>query len=243
MIGRTMRLIAGAMLGLGLALGASPASASERSWHLGSAERLQVEAPLAVTVTTGAGNAVRATADDPHVLEALEVTVNAGTLLIRLAGNAVRPATSLRGAVTVAVPRLQSVALFADAPVSVAGMRGDRVMLTVTGKGALTVTALDTPQLVATLIGGGSVSLAGRAAEVRLAASGIGSDAGTIDAAGLVTDRLVIQAGDAAQVRAAARSTATVRASAGSVVDVAGNAACTVRVSTDSQVRCTAAIR
>lgn len=228
---RRLIAAAGALLAV-----VAPAQAAERRWPIGSVERLRVEAPVAVRVTTGAGTGVTATASDRAMLDALDVSASGGTLVIRWsAARRGRPATVAdRLVVTVATPRLTGAALYAAAPVTVSAMRGDRVIISNAGAGTLDVARIDATELAATLAGEGTVTLAGRATSVRLVANG----PAVLDAQALSADRLNVQASGDAVVRAAARFQAEVIATQAAQVDVAGRPQCAVRAATGSAVRC-----
>ncbi|WP_375251025.1 GIN domain-containing protein [Sphingomonas sp.] len=213
---------------------AAPAVAAERVWSIGSIERVRVEAPVEVRIVTGAGNGVRATASDAATLARLTVVANGDTLLIRQPRGAAPATADDRATVTVSTPRLAAVALYSAATVAVDAMRGDRIDLSVTEGGTLTIEQIDSPMLAATLVGDGAMTLAGRAGDVRLIANGHG----VLHAAGLAVDRLAVQALDTAEVTATARFAASVNATGTSLVTVTSPSPCTVRRSGDAQVTC-----
>ncbi|PZQ62018.1 MAG: hypothetical protein DI544_05335 [Sphingomonas taxi] len=214
---------------LSVLLLAAPTDAAERRWPIGSVERLRIDAPMAVQVTTGAGTGMRASTPDPAALDALDVRVDGGTLTVR-----VRSGAPLLGMITIATPRLESVAVFAPAAVSVDAMRGDRVTLSVAGAGSLHVARIEADTLTATLVGEGTITAAGRARDVRLAGNG----PGTLDAGDLSADQLTVQAAGDLIVRAAARYAAQVSAGKDAQVRVRGRPRCTVRAPVATAVRC-----
>ncbi|MEH3100404.1 GIN domain-containing protein [Sphingomonas adhaesiva] len=226
------RLIAPALPAL-LLLPAS-VQAAERTWAIGSVERLRVEAPVEVRVVTGGGNGVTARGDDAKALATLDVTASGGTLVVRRPGGRLAAPDTTHMVVTVRTPRIEGAALYAAATVTIDGMKGDRVTLSVTGGGALAVERIAATDLVATLAGDGAMTLAGRSADTRLIANG----SGTIDAAALVADRLDVQALDTVRVTAAARDSARVNAIGDAAVVVSGRPACTVRTTGPAQVSC-----
>lgn len=225
-----MRIVA-ALLSIALS---APAQAADRAWSIGSVERLRVEAPVAVRVVTGAGNGVTAQGDDARALAALDITASAGTLVVRRAGGRRAAPDMTHIVVTVRTPRLEGAALYAAAAVSIAGMAGERVQLSVTGGGTLAVERIAATALVATLAGDGAMTLAGRSGDARLVANGTG----TMDAGALLADRLDVQALDKVRVVAAARDTARVNAIGEAVVTVNSRAPCTVRTLGAATVTC-----
>ncbi|MEH3046059.1 GIN domain-containing protein [Sphingomonas adhaesiva] len=210
------------------------AQAADRTWSIGSVERLRVEAPVTVRVVTSGGNGVTAHGDDARALAALDISASAGTLVIRRPGGRLAAPDTTHIVVTVRTPRLEGAALYAAAPVTVAGMKGERVAVSVTGGGTLTVQNIAATALVATLAGDGTMTLAGRSGDTRLIANG----SGTIDAAALMADRLDVQALDKVAIAAAARDDARVNAIGEVVVTVSGRAPCAVRKLGPATVTC-----
>lgn len=228
-----MRAGAAALL-IAAAVTTPGARAAERRWGIGSFDRLRVEGPLEVEVAGGTAPRATARADDPALLERVRLENNGGTMVVRLA-----PAARPGGAggvakVTLSTPRLSGVALTAPARVSVAGLRGDRATLSVTGTGTLAVSGVEAQSLAATLIGTGSVILAGRAANARLVTNG----PGLIDAAALTANDLVVQLDGAGETRAAARYNAQVTSTGLGRVTVSGNPRCSVRAIANGPVSC-----
>lgn len=228
-------LIPVALIGVAPIATPLPAAAAERHWSVGSVERVRVEAPATVRIVVGAGTGVRAAADKALV-DALEVTASGGTLVIRLPHAAARRDAIPAGGVTVTVatPRLSGVAVYAAATVTASAVRADRVMLANAGSGTLAIERIDAPELVATLAGEGSITLAGKAGTAKLVANG----PGTLEARALAVDRLAVQANGDSVVHAAARFEAQVTAGQAAQVDVAGQARCTVRATQGASVRC-----
>ena len=186
-----------------------PAQAAERHWAVGSFERVRVEGPVAVSIVAGSPRAVAT--GGQAILDRVTITNDGGMLVVRIAGRQWRGETGTAeplATVSLATPHLSSVMLAAGAPVTVAGLSGERVDLTVNGAGTLAATGIDATTLSATLVGGGTMTLAGRAATARLMANGTG----TIAAEALKVDTLNVQRTDAGETRATARYTASVSA-------------------------------
>ena len=122
--------------------------------------------------------------------------------------------------------------------VTVAGMRGTRVSLNVTGSGIISATGVEAQALDATLIGTGAITLAGRAQKVRLSTNG----PGTLDAAALDASDLVISLDGAGETRGRARYTAQVVSNGLGRVTVAGTPKCTIRAAAGGPVQCGAGL-
>lgn len=211
------------------ALLATPAQAAERRWPVGSIERLRVEAPVSLRVVTGGGNGVRGTAAARATLDALDLRVDGTTLTIRAPRG-----FSETAEIIVATPRLDTVALFAPATVSVDALRGTRATVSIAGAGSVSVARVDAERFDATLVGEGTITASGRTTEARLAGNG----PGTIDAATLLAERTTVQAAGDLIVRAAARSTARITAGPDAQVTISGHPQCAVRAATPANVRC-----
>ncbi len=180
-------------------------------------------------ITTGAGTGVRATGPGRAALDTLDVRVDGNTLTIR----APRASAPI-GHVTIFTPRVESIALFVPATVTLDALRGSRASASVAGTGTITIARVDADSFAATLVGDGTISAAGRAAEVRVTGNG----PGTIDVAGVASDRIAVQAMGDIIVRAAARTAAQVTAGPDAQVSIAGRPQCTIRAAKPANVVC-----
>lgn len=216
---------------------ASPAAAADRTFPTGSFERVRVEGPFQVRILTGGAPRASASADRP-TLDRLSVEVNGGTLTVRMGGagwaELPRLAKATVPVVSLATPRLASVAISGGAQVETGALRGPRVDLTVTGPGTLTVARVEADQLVATVVGSGTLSLAGKAVNARLSVNGTGA----IAAPALVADTAVVRLEGSGEVTAEARYAAQVTSTGLGRVTVAGTAQCTVRAPAGGPVAC-----
>jgi hypothetical protein len=214
---------------LALLLAATPAAAAERTWPVASFARLRVEGPVDVDVADGSPRA-QASAEDRPVLERVTISLDGDTLLVRLVG----PATQARARVSLAALRLSTVLHQGSGTVTVARLTGSKVDVSSTGGGSLAVASIDAPVLAATLVGEGEMTLAGRAATVRLTLNG----PGLLDAAALAADEEAVTATGEGEVRGASRYAARVAASGKGRVTVTGPMTCTVRALNGAVVRC-----
>lgn len=219
------------------ALFASPAWAAERRVQIGSFERLRVEGPFEVRVTTGRspGGGIVA---DPHVIERIEVRVDGTTLVVRMGsdgwGERPRVAVDAPPVITLSTPSLAAATVFAGGKVTVTRMKGTRLDLAVSGAGQIALEQADAEQVNATLIGTGSITLGGRTSRARLLSNG----PGTIDAGDLQADQLVVNLDGSGETRAQARYTAQVTNTGLGRVIIAGNAKCTVKAAAGGPVSC-----
>ncbi|MCM8731019.1 head GIN domain-containing protein [Hephaestia sp. GCM10023244] len=216
-----------ALLALILLAAAAPAPAAERSYTIGSFDRVRVSGPFEVRLAVGGSPRARAEGER-GLIDQVDVRVDGNTLLVSMSPNG----WGERGAaaasvpvVTLATPSLRSVFVNGGGRLSIERMKGQALDLTVTGSGSIAATGLDARQLDARVIGTGALTLSGVAAKARLTSNGPAA----IDAAGLAVDDLVIRTDGAGEAHVAARYTADVTATGVGRVVVDGKPACTVR--------------
>lgn len=214
-----------------------PAHAADRTVSVTSFTRVRVEGPFVVEVRTGVSPSARASGD-PDEVERVDLQQNGDTLVVRAGAGgwgerptraATRPVT-----VTLGTPRLQGVAIVADARVEAGAMKGPRVDLSVTGAGRLAVAQVDADQLVATVVGTGAIGLAGKATAARVMVNGEGAVTAPDLAAGDLTARVEGAGG----ITVGARFTANVTTTGLGKVTVLGAPKCQVRAPAGGTVIC-----
>jgi hypothetical protein len=212
---------------LALLLIPAPAHADERSFLLTGFDRIRVDGPYQVIVTTG-GSAGASAQGDARAIDSVNVRVNGTTLVITRSietrdgyANAARTLPSL----TVSTPALRGAVLTGGGRLTIGRMAAQRVDVSLTGAGTIDVAEVDADHLNATLVGTGALKLAGRALDARFQSNG----AGSIDADGLTTGTLAVDAQSAGDSRFNARTSATIAALGSGTVSVGGTATCTVQ--------------
>ena len=201
------------------------ASPPERSFMVGSFERLRVDGPYEVEVVTGSPRAVAS--GEAGSLDRVAVRLNGDTMVVSAGplswkdGTSAVPLPKIR----VSVSALRSVMLTGGARVRVAQMRGGRIDLVLTGSGSLDVAAIKADDLNASLTGAGAMTLAGTAARVMLRNSG----AGSIDAAGLTAGDARLTSDSSGPVRINVRYTAQAMATGSGGIMITGKPECTLR--------------
>ena len=226
-----MRLIV-----LSLVLAAAPAVAAERAFSVTSFDRIRVEGPFAVTVTTGKAPSARASGS-AEALERVQLRVEGRTLLVRPSlsgwggypGRQDAPAT-----IAVTTPDLHTAMLLGSGRLEVDRIRGARAVLTAEGSGRLVVRQLDVDSASLAVAGAGGIEAAGRAKQVAAVARG----AAEIRADDLVAPDLNLIAETAGSVTLTATRSAKVRASGVGSVEVLGSAACEVQKLGSGPLRC-----
>lgn len=219
-----------------LAIVSVPATAAERSVGVGSFERLRIAGPFEVTFTPGSPR-VRVTGD-ARVIERVEVRVEGTTLTVRMSGQdwGEQRAVVARAPIVVALsaPSLSAVSVFAGGRLTATRMKGTRVDLSISGSGEIAVADATADQLVATLVGAGAMTLAGRAGKARLVTNG----AGRIDASALKANDLVVLLDGTGATKASARVNAAITNSGLGQVIVTGDAKCAVSARSGGTVTC-----
>lgn len=218
--------------------GADPAAAAERAIAIPSFDRIRIDGPFDVRLTTRATPGVTVSGD-PRMLESVAVRVEGGTLIVR-AGNAgwgERPRA--RGLpnpiVTVRTRDLRGAGVAGGGTLRITGpVTASRVDLSITGSGTLDAPALAAGDLVMTLIGDGQATLAGTARTARL----LGNGSGRIAAAGLTAGDAVVRTEGAVAVTVTARYTATANSTGLGAIDILGKPDCKVKPQADGPIRC-----
>ncbi len=216
---------------------ATAASAAERKLFVSSFDRLRVDGPFRVDVVTGRSPAGRITGD-PRQLDGVEVRQEGDTLVVRRTsardeelprGDGAQPVI-----VTLATPTLAGAYLVGTGALSIAGMTGDRIDLSIAGAGTIGVTGADAAALNATSIGTGRITIAGRAASARLLVNG----AGGVQADKLDAGELTVRLEGPGEIVARARYNAAVTNTGLGRIAVAGSPKCMVKAVTSGSVTC-----
>lgn len=224
------------ILALLLSLLAAPLAAAERNFMVTDFDRIRVEGPLRVTVTTGGAATARAEGD-ARALDALVLRVDDRTLVVQMGEGGwggypgeVPPAPSIR----LSAPSLVSATVTGGGIVEIARMKGQSIDLTLAGSGRLSASAIEADNLVANLLGSGQLILAGRALTAAITSRG----AGSIEAQALAVNDLTVTSESAGEAKVSAERSVRVMSLGAGPVSVAGNAACTVLASSGGPVSC-----
>jgi hypothetical protein len=214
----------------------APASAAERRYSVVDFDRVVVEGPYAVRLTTGRPSTAVATGSQAG-LERVTVEVQGRTLRIRPNRTAWGgyPGT-VTGPVTIELSTRDLRSALVSGPGSLAIDRasGLRIELGVEGSGRIVAGNLRADNLVLGVVGSGGIQAAGTAEQLRASVHGTGD----LDASALRSDGANITTDTAGTVRAAVKDNATVTASGIGEVEIIGRPACTVRGLSAGRVRC-----
>ncbi len=215
----------------------APANAAERSVAVTSFERVRVDGPFEVRLTTRATpNAT--ISGDARMLDLVSVRVDGGTLIVRAErggwgerGRASGPAPIIR----VQTRDLKSASVIGGGRLTVTGpVMADRVDLSLTGAGSLNVPGVAAGQLVATLIGTGQLTLGGTTRSARL----IGNGAGRIAAEGLTAGDATVRTEGTTSVGVTARFTAAAYSTGLGPIEILGRPECKGKAQAGGPIRC-----
>ena len=215
---------------------ASPASAAERRYSITDFDRVVVEGPYTVRLTTGRPSSAVANGSQQS-LDRVSVEVVGRTLRIRpnrsvsggYPGDRTGPVT-----VEIGTRELRSATVAGPGSLTIDRAAGLRVDLGLEGSGRLSVGALAADVVTLGAIGSGRVELGGRTEQLRANVHGTADFDGTR----LVAEAATISTDSAGRVAVGVSERATVAASGLGEVEIIGSPACTVSGLSAGQVRC-----
>jgi hypothetical protein len=223
---------------LALAAVSAPAAAAERRYSVTDFDRIQIDGPYEVVVSTGGSSQATATGDQAAI-DRVAVDVQGRTLRIRpnrsaWGGYPGDRAGSGPVRILLSARELRGATVTGAGSLAIDHARGLRFDLSLSGSGSLSVASVDADTLVLALVGSGTIEVAGRAKQLRLAVEG----SGDLDGSGLVAEDAQIVAGTSGTIVVGARRTAKVTANGRGPVDILGSPACTLSGLSAGYVRC-----
>lgn len=223
---------------IALAMLAVPAQAERRGLSLTAFDRIIVNGPFVVRVST-----TRAGADyiegDARAINQISAQIIGRTLTIRrdVSGNwGGFPGEGGGGAATLylTTPNLEQATVIGTGDLEIDRMEGQRVMANLGGNGRLAITGIEADSLVLSLTGAGMIEAGGHAETGRITVQG----AGTVSAQPLTIENLTVNLNGPGTIDITADREAEVIASGNGNVTVHGNAACTDRSVGSGAVQC-----
>lgn len=209
------------------AVAASPAMAAERNYSVTSFDRVRVDGPYKVKLTTGVPPFALAKGSADGI-DRVSVEVEGRTLIVRqnrdswggYPGRAPGPVE-----IEVGTHELSQAWLNGAGTLAIERIRGLTFDLALQGSGSAAIGDADVDQLKIGISGSGSVTIAGKAPRLTAIVRGTSN----LDAAGLAVKDAQIGAEGPSQVRLAATATAKIDARGTTSVAVSGNPSCTVK--------------
>ena len=225
------------MIAAMLACLAAPASAAERRYSVTDFDRIQVEGPFEVTLTTGRSGSATATGD-LRAIDRLSLEVQGRTLRIRPNRSAWGgyPGESVSGPVKIAVSTrdLRAASVNGSGSVAVDRATGLRFDLTVLGTGRIGIAKVEADNLFVGLMGSGKIELAGKTKEFVATIQGTGN----LEASDLTAEEAKINADTAGEISVGVRRDAEIIATGHGDTTIIGNPACNVKSQGAGRVTC-----
>ena len=230
-----MRIIFSAMALVTLAGVAVPADAATRNFGINGFDRIRVDGPFRVKLTTGVAPFAKATSISASALDGLAIEVQGRTLIIRSSrqswggypGESAGPVE-----ITIGTHELTAAALNGSDTLEIDKLRGLSFELGVHGSGAARVGAVEVDQFKVAISGTAAASLAGTAKKLTAYVLGVS----TLQATELSSKDATLTAAGPATLRATVTETAKISVQGPSTVELAGSPACTVRASGSANV-------
>jgi hypothetical protein len=222
------------LLAAGIAVLAVPAGAATRNFGITGFEKVRVDGPFKVKLTTGVAPFAMATGS-PQALDRVAVEVRGNTLVVHsnldswggYPGKDPGPVE-----VSLGTHDLSAAWINGSGAIAIDRVKGLSFDLSVQGSGAGQIGQVNVDQLNVSVVGTASAKLAGQAAKMTAVIRGISS----LDAAGLATKDATLGADGAATIAANVDDSVTVDATGPATVNIAGSPSCTLRVSGSASV-------
>ena len=222
------------LLAAGIAVLAAPASAATRNFVITGFEKVRVDGPFKVNLTTGVAPFATATGS-PQALDRVAVEVRGNTLVVHSnldswGGYPGKDSGPVE--ISLGTHDLSAAWLNGSGAIAIDRVRGLSFDLSVQGSGAGQIGQVSVDQLNVSVVGTASAKLAGQAAKMTAVIRGIS----TLDAAALATKDATLGADGAATIAANVDNSVTVDATGPATVNIAGGPSCTLRVSGSASV-------
>ena len=213
-----------------------PAAAAERRYSITDFDRVQVDGPFEVTLSTGASSHATAIGDQASI-DRVAVDVQGRTLRIRPNRSAWGGYPGQRSGpvrIVLSTRELRGATVIGAGSLAVDRIRGLRLDLSLSGSGSLAVGSVEADTLIVGLVGSGTISTAGRAKQLRLTVEGTGDFNGR----GLASEDAQIVAGTSGALVVGAARTAKITAHGRGDVEIVGSPACTLAGPAAALVKC-----
>jgi hypothetical protein len=213
---------------------ASPAAAATRNFGITSFEKVRVEGPFNVKLTTGVAPFASASGS-PAAIDHVAIDMRGNTLVVHSSlsswggypGQQAGPVE-----ISLGTHDLSAAWTSGSGALAIDKVRGLSFDLSVQGSASATIGRVDVDQLSVAVVGTGSAALAGRTGKLTAVIRGISA----LDAANLATKDATIGAEGAATVSANISNSVKVDASGPATLRFTGTPACTLRTSGSASV-------
>jgi hypothetical protein len=217
-----------------IAFAAAPAGAASRNYGVSGFDRVRIDGPFKVRLTTGVAPFARATGS-AAALDSVAIEVQGRTLVVRTnrstwggyPGETKGPVE-----VTIGTHELSAALVNGVGSLAIDKVRGLSFDLAIQGSGSASIDAVTVDQMKIGIAGAGSIRVAGAAPMLTAVVRGMSS----LDASGLKTKDATIGAQGAAIVKAAVSGSAKVEAQGPGSIEFSGSPACTTRLQGSASV-------
>ena len=219
---------------LAAAVLATPASAATRNFGLSGFDRIRVEGPFKVRLSTGVAPFARASGT-PDALDRVAITVEGRTLVVRnsSAWSAGFPGQKYTPAeIDIGTHDLTSAWLNGAGTLKIDKVKGLSFDVSVQGSGAMGIGRADVDQMKIAVSGTAAAIVAGKAMRLTTTVRGISS----LDAAALEIKDAVVGAEGAATVKAHVTNAIKVDATGPATIVLTGQPACTAKLAGSASV-------
>lgn len=218
-------------------IAAAPAKAVVQGYSVTDFDRIQIDGPYQVTLTTGRASMAKASGSR-EAIDRLSVEVQGKTLRVRPNPSAWGgyPGRPQAGGVTIVLSTQNVRAIIVNGAgiLTADKIKAMRLDIALVGSGRVTVSGVEADSLNATLLGAGTIVLGGAAKTFRAEIRGSGS----LAAEALTANDAKIVSDTAGTIALGKVRSADVVANASGDVEIAGSPACTVKQIGSGTVRC-----
>jgi hypothetical protein len=207
---------------------AAPAGAATRNFGVSGFEKVRVDGPFKVRLSTGVAPFAQASGS-AAALERVSLEVRGNTLVVQTSASSWGGYPGQQAGpveISIGTHELSSAWVNGSGSLAIDRARGLKFDLSVQGSGAAAIEQVDVDQLSVNIVGTGSVVLAGRTGKLTALVRGVSS----LDAARLATKDATIGAEGAATVSASVANAITVDGSGPATDTLAGAPSCTLRL-------------
>jgi hypothetical protein len=206
---------------------AAPASAATRNFGVSGFEKIRVDGPFKVRLTTGVAPFAQASGPD-RAIDNIALDVQGSTLVVhinRSSWGGYPGASTGPVEISVGTHDLSAAWLNGAGNLEINQVKALKFDLSVAGSGGVTIGQADVDQLRVNILGNANAALGGRAGTLTAIVGGLSS----LDASALSARDASIGAEGAATVKAQVANEATIDSTGTATVSLSGNPSCTVR--------------
>jgi hypothetical protein len=216
-------------------LSAAPASGATRHFEVAGFEKVRVEGPFRVKLTTGVPTSASVSGPQSGV-DRVAVDLIGRTLVIHNNLSAWGSSSDSQNAgpveVEIGTHDLNAAVLMGAGLLQINAVKGLSFDVSVQGSGQVAIARADVDQFSVNLVGTASSIIAGRAGMLKLTTQGVSS----FDGSGLVAKDATIAANGASTIKAGVTNSAKIDASGPAAVTLSGNPACIVKLGGSASV-------